>query len=223
MKISCELTKFNEQWGWWCLEKCLSSFHLTEHLYPWYLTCPVQFPFRHWRRFEGSGGNLKNNFFSSASLFLSTFHIPGTWRRTGGSRCGIGDVVPTPEQLWGGQWSTTCPLGTSQTSHSCPLAAPNPNKAHHTPIVCQKHLPWAAWCWLVRDSCSPPSPGTISGRGPLKIISPSEREGEGWGQALVQGTKCLDPAKFKGSLPPTPRRDVAGQRMAGGHTDGEGM
>lgn len=35
----------------------------------------------------------------------------------------------------------------------------------------------------------------------------------------MEGTECLDPAKFKGTLPPAPRRDVAGQRMAGGHTD----
>lgn len=37
----------------------------------------------------------------------------------------------------------------------------------------------------------------------------------------MQGTECLEPTKFKGTLPPTPRRDEAGPGMAGGHTDGK--
>lgn len=104
--------------------------------------------------------------------------------------------------------------------HPEPLAPllPHPTLTSPPELVCQKHLHLAAWC---RDAAAA-LPGTISAVVlPLKIISPSQGEGGDWGQALVQGTKCPEPAKFTGTLPPTPRRGAAGRRMAGGHTDGK--
>lgn len=131
-------------------------------------------------------------------------------------------MVPTPEQLCAGagEGSGAAVVSWGHPKSLTPLpAAPNTNKTHHTLIVCQKHLHLAAWSWYMAPAL--PQSRYHLWHGPFKIISPSESEGGGWGQALVQGTKCLDPAKFKGSLPPTPRRDVAGRRMAGGRTDGK--
>lgn len=203
--------KFYEQWGWWCLEIRLSSFHPTDHLYPWYLEYLQQFPFSHWRHFEGRVGGTWKIIFLLCWLFLSSFHISGSWRRRGGSHCGIWDVVPTPEQLCAGagEDSGAAVVSWGHPKSLTPLpTAPNTKKAHQTLIVCQKHLHLAAWSWYMAPAL--PQSQYHLWHGPLKIISPSESEGGGLGQALVQGTKCLDPAKFKGSLPPTPRRDVAG-------------
>lgn len=131
-----------------------------------------------------------------------------------------GVAVPAPAGTGEGSGAAAVPRGRPEPLALLP-AAPNTNKTHQIIVPTgQKHLHLAAWCRYVAPAL--PSPGMISGVVlPLKIISPSEGEGGGRGQALVQGTKCLDPAKFKGTLPPAPRRDEAGRRMAGGHTDGK--
>lgn len=73
---------------------------------------------------------------------------------------------------------------------------------------------------LVRGSCSAQS-HLRRGLDIKNYLSIRGRGRGAGGQALGRGTKCLDPAKFKGTLPPAPRRDVAGRRMAGGHTAGK--
>lgn len=171
---------------------------------------------------------MKNNFSPPQAFFCPLFTLlaaregqvvlavtPGTW-------------YPAPERLC---WHQQGP-GRAAGQLPChkdvlsllPLSLQHPTQTKPTKLLCpqgqdsQKHLHLATWCRYAAPAL--PSPATISGVVlPLKIISPSKGEGGGRGQALVQGTKCLDPAKFKGTLPPAPRRDEAGRRMAGGHTD----
>lgn len=159
-------------------------------------------------------GNLKNNFSLLQAFFCPLFTLLEAEEEQVALTVTPGMWYPHQSRSWGGQWSSRRLLGTSQASHH-----PTLTKTHHTLFVCQKHLHLAARSCYVAPAL--PQSWYHLWHGLLKIISPSETEGGGLGQALVRGTKCLDPAKFKGSLPPTPSRDVAGRRMAGGHTDGK--
>lgn len=189
--------RFNEQPGRWLLGIHLSSFHPTKHPYPQSIRYSLRFPFRHWGQ---SGGNLKNNLSLRKPFSVLFSHC---WQPEKGR----------------GPWGCGTPYPRDVPSLS-PLSLQHPALTKPTKSVCQKHLHLAAWCRYVAPAL--PSPRTISSMVlPLKIISPFKGEGGGRGQSLVQGTKCLDPTKFKGTLPPARRRDVAGRRMAGGHTDGK--